>query len=124
MKIIIFLLFVFILLSKIIPADLFAQTENKLAVVITSTSPSEENLLKLKGYFTYISKGKEIKKEINKNAWGWNFEGEHIQEVNVTKSGGEGSFQLFIIENDEMIFESGSINTSETVIYKREDKEE
>ena len=101
---------------------LFAQTENKLAVVITSVSPSNENQLKLKGYYIYISKAKEIKEEIDKNAWGWNFEGDYIKEVKVKKVSGEGSFQLFVIENDQFIFESGTVETSEPVIYKREKK--
>ena len=103
--------------------DLFLQSQKKLAVVITSTSPSIKNPLKLKGYYIYLTKGEEIKKEINKNAWGWNFEGDYIKEVKVQKVEGEGSFNLFIIENDEVLFESDSVDTLKPVIYRRDGKE-
>ena len=115
------ILFTFILYIILVPSFVFAQTENKLAVVITSISPSDEKPLKLKGHYIYISKGKEVKEEIDKNAWGWNFEGDYIKEVKVEKASGEGSFQLFVIENDEFLFESASVETSEPVIYKREE---
>ena len=61
-----------IILSALLitPVCLFSQEENKLAVVITSISPTEENPLEINGYFIYESKDKKIREEINKNAWG------------------------------------------------------
>jgi hypothetical protein len=110
-----------ILYIVLIPMFISAQTENKLAVVITSVSPSDEEPLNLRGYYIYVLKGKEVKEEIDKNAWGWNFEGDYIKEVRVEKVSGEGSFQLFVIENDEFIFESGSVDSKSPVVYKREE---
>ena len=98
---------------------LMAQSKNKLAIVITSTAPSEKELPQLRGHYTYISDGKEIEKKIDKNGWGYNFKGEYVKEVIVQKVGGGGSYQLFIIENDSLIFESGSVNTTDSVVYRR-----
>jgi hypothetical protein len=73
----------------------------------------------LQGYFIYVAGGKEIKKEIDKNGWGWNFSGEYVKEVKVAKISGGGDFKLFIIENDVTIFDSGKITVSEPVIYNK-----
>jgi len=98
---------------------LMAQSDNKLAVVITSTAPSVKELPQLNGHYTYISDGKEIKEKIDKNGWGYNFDGEYVKEVIVQKIGGGGSYQVFVMENDSLIFESGTVSTVDSVIYKK-----
>jgi hypothetical protein len=110
----------FFVFQLFIPSKIFSQQQNKLVVVITSSSESVENPVEVKGYYIYLSKGKKIKEEINKNAWGWNFEGEYIDEVKVEKVKGEGAYQLFIIENDQTIYESGLIDSLEPIFYKKE----
>jgi hypothetical protein len=110
----------FFVFQLFIPSKIFSQQQNKLAVVITSSSESVENPVEVKGYYIYLSKGKKIKEEINKNAWGWNFEGEYIDEVKVEKVKGEGAYQLFIIENDQTIYESGLKDSLEPIFYKKE----
>lgn len=99
---------------------LVAQSTNRLAVVITSTAPSEKELPQLKGQYVYVSDGKEIKETIDKNGWGYNFEGEYIKKVIVQKIGGGGSYQVFVMENDSLIFESGTVSNANPVVYKRE----
>jgi hypothetical protein len=101
---------------------LLAKPENKLAVVITSSAISPDELPQIKGYYLYLSDGKEMKEVIDKNGWGYNFDGEYIQEVLVQKIAGEGTYQLFIIENDSLIYESGTVVTADTVIYKKINK--
>lgn len=77
-----------ILILGITLANLPAQSDNKLAVVITSSAPSQEELPQLKGHYIYVSDGKEIKEKIDKNSWGYNFEGDCIVEVIVKSSAG------------------------------------
>ena len=114
-----------ILTSQIFGAGIsVAQTQSNdklLGVVIMVNG----NTIKVKGYCIYVKEGKEIKKELEKdNAWGWNFRGEYIKEVKMQKVSGDASYQLFIMEGHDSasgqpVFESGSISSTEPVIYKR-----
>ena len=114
-----------ILISQIYGAGIsVAQTQSNdklLGVVIMVNG----NTIKVKGYCIYVKEGKEIKKELEKdNAWGWNFRGEYIKEVKMQKVSGDASYQLFIMEghdsaSGQSVFESGSISSTEPVIYKR-----
>lgn len=89
---------------------------NKLAVVITANG----NSIKVKGYVVYMKDGKEIKKEIEKdNAWGWNFLGDYIEEVHIRKITGDASYHLFVIENNNFLFESKAIKSNKPVVFKR-----
>ena len=99
---------------------LWAGSHNKLAVVITSSAASPEELPQIKGYYIFVTNGKEIKEAIDKNGWGYNFEGEYVKEVIVQKISGEGSYQMFVLENDSLIYESGTVTTADTVIYKNQ----
>ena len=89
---------------------------NKLAVVITTNG----NSIKVKGFIVFMKDGKEIKKEIEKdNAWGWNFSGDYIEEVHIRKISGDASYHLFVIENNNFLFESKSIKSNKPVVYRR-----
>jgi len=89
---------------------------NKLAVVITANG----NSIKVKGIIVFMKDGKEIKKEIEKdNAWGWNFLGDYIEEVHIRKISGDASYHLFVIENNNFLFESKSIKSNKPVVYRR-----
>ena len=99
--------------------DLQAQSDNHLAVVISSTTSGNPPLV-VKGYFIYIENGKEIKRLIDKSGWGWNFFGEYIKEVHARKISGDGSFQIYVVENSKPVFESGSVSSLAPVIYERE----
>ena len=102
-------------------SDVQAQSDNKLAVVITATGGS----IKIKGYYVYVKDGQDIKRDIEKdNAWGWNFRGEYIKEVKVQKIAGDASYRLFVIENKETVFESDSVTSSEPIVYKKEQSHE
>jgi len=37
----------------------------------------------------------------------------------VQKIGGGGSYQLFVMENDSLLFESGTMTTLDSVIYRK-----
>ena len=99
-------------------SNLPAGSDNKLAVVICS-STSPKNPLVIDGYFIYVKNGKEIKRKIDKSGWGWNVFGEYIKEVKVRKVSGDGSYQLYVMENSASIFESGSVSSCDPVVYKR-----
>jgi len=96
-----------------------AQSDNHLAVVIRSTTSGNPPLV-VEGYFIYIENGKEIKRLIDKSGWGWNFFGEYIKEVHVRKVSGDGSFQIYVVENSKPVFESGSVSSRDPFIYERE----
>ncbi len=109
----------FIILLCVTSNFLYSQpkTYNKLAVVITAKGDS----IKIKGYIVYIKDGKEIKKKIEKeNAWGWNLKGDYIKEVKVQKIAGDASYHLFVIENNNFLFESKEIKSNQPVVYKRD----
>ncbi len=99
--------------------NLRAQSNNRLAIVICSTTSGNPPLV-IEGYFIYIESGKEVKRMIDKTGWGWNFFGEYIKEVHVRKVSGDGSFQISVMENSNPVFESGSVSSLDPVIYERE----
>ncbi len=111
-------LFVGLQIITIDVPDLLAQSNNRLAVVIGSTSTGNPPLV-IEGHFIYIESGKEIKRKIDKTGWGWNFFGEYIKEIHVRKVSGNGSFQISAMENSEPVFESGSVSSLDPVIYER-----
>lgn len=105
-----------------IPAIGQAQsTDNLLGVVVMVNGKT----IKIKGYCIYVKDGKELRKELEKdNAWGWNFRGEYIKEVKIQKVSGDASYRLFVMEGQDSdsgqpIFESGIINSTEPVIFRR-----
>ncbi len=112
-------LFVGLQIITIEVPDLYAQSSNSLAVVISSTSAGNPPLV-IEGYFIYIESGKEIKRKLDKTGWGWNFFGEYIKEVHVRKVSGDGSFQIYVVEDSKPVFESGSVSSLDPVIYERE----
>ena len=99
-------------------SSLPAESDNKLAVVICSTSSGKPPLV-IEGYFIYVENGKEIKRKIDKSGYGWNVFGEYIKEVKVRKVSGEGSYHLYVMENSENIFDSGSVSSCDPVVYER-----
>jgi hypothetical protein len=95
-----------------------AQSEHKLAVVICSTTTGNPPLV-VEGSFIYVKDGKEITRKIDKTGWGWNVRGEYIKELQVSKISGNGSFQIYVIEDSVTLFESGPVDTLEPVHYER-----
>ncbi|NIA29946.1 MAG: hypothetical protein GWP06_08565 [Actinobacteria bacterium] len=93
-----------------------AKADNKLAVVITA----QGNTIHVKGYCVYVRNGQDVRKKLEKDdAWGWNFHGEYIKKVHIRKISGDASYRLYVIENDEYLFESDSTSSSKPIIYKR-----
>ncbi len=113
------MLFIFVSLQMMtidVPG-LQAQSHNRLAVVISSTTSGNPPLV-IEGYFIYVEDGKEIKNKIDKSGWGWNVFGEYIKEVHVRKVSGDGSFQIYVMENSKSVFESGSVSSLDPIVYE------
>ncbi len=95
-----------------------AQPDNRLSIVLSTSSSG--NHPKIKGYYIYVKDGEDIRKEIERvGGWGWSFTGEYIKEVNVEMVAGDGAYQLLVMENNEAVFKSEHMSTSDPVIYRR-----
>ncbi|OQX85657.1 MAG: hypothetical protein B6D63_01820 [Candidatus Latescibacteria bacterium 4484_7] len=90
--------------------------EKLLGVVVNAYGDS----IAVTGYCIYVKDGKEIERELEKdNAWGWSFRGEYIKEVKMQKVSGDASYELFVMEGDEMVFQSERTSSTDPIIYKR-----
>jgi len=96
---------------------LLASSQEKLLAVVVNVYGDS---ISVEGYCIYIKGGEEIKKELKKDgAWGWNFKGDYIKEVKLQKIAGDASYQVFVIEGDNFVFESSKTNSTEPIVYKR-----
>ena len=94
---------------------------NHLSVALSSNAGKDGSQPHLIGHYIYVSKGKLVKEKIDTiggNAW--NFSGDHFKEVVVKNSNKYGSYQLFVTEGKDTVFNTGLIEGNEKTIYKSE----
>ncbi len=95
--------------------------ENHLVVGFSGLAKVDDRLPRLVGYYKYVAKGEEIRKEFDiEGGYAWNFSGAYITEVQVQNIAGAGYYQLFVSENHKSLYASKSIiEDDRVVVYKR-----
>jgi len=111
--------FLIVFITLLVVNSVFASDKINLAVGIAASSAPGEALPVLQGFYHYMDDGQLIKKTIEiTGGYAWNFRGQRIVEVSVNRVDGAGEYQLFVYENNKVVFRTDLIEDTSPVHYK------
>ena len=108
----------FIISLLLLFSTCYAEVDDRLAVVFSSTAINGDTAPHIKGYFIYINKGVEYKEDIQFRGLGSkNLRGSSIEKVYVRKVSGTGSYRITVVEGGKIIFQTEMSRDELPIIY-------